>query len=190
MTAAPSVSSALVTPANLVTAVRVLLTPFVVALVLADSAWPAFLLWSALAATDRLDGWLARRHGVTSSGAFLDPLADKILVLAVAVALVEVDRFAVLPVVLIAAREVSMSGYRSVVARKGVSVPARPLAKAKTFVQLGVVAVALFPPLADRQGVVDAALWVAVALTLASGLQYLLDARRSVGVAAGEPDAS
>ncbi len=186
MSATPTVSTALVTPANLVTGVRVLLTPVLVALILAESAWLAFGLWVVLAATDRLDGWLARRHGVTSSGAFLDPLADKILVVAAAVALVEVGVFPLLPVLIIAARELAMSAYRSVVGRRGVSVPARPLAKGKTAVQLLAVGVALFPPFADDHALIEAVLWAAVVLTVVSGLQYLVDARRSVSMSAGD----
>ena len=86
-----------------------------------------------LAGTDGLDGWLARRQGTTRSGAFLDPLADKVLVLGAMSALVAIDRWWWVPVALIAAREIAISLYRSWVARQGVSVPARPLAKVKTW---------------------------------------------------------
>ncbi len=81
-----------------------------------------------------------------------------------------------------------MSGYRSWVGRRGVSIPARRSAKLKTVVQEVAVGCALFPPIADGAPVVaDIALWVAVVLTLVSGAQYVLDAS---GAARGSPSAS
>ncbi|HSH23831.1 MAG TPA: CDP-diacylglycerol--glycerol-3-phosphate 3-phosphatidyltransferase [Acidimicrobiales bacterium] len=169
--------SALVTPANGVTLARVAFTPVLLAMV-ADSgaSYPALALWVVLAATDGLDGYLARRHGTTRSGAFLDPLADKLLVLGAMVVLAVRGGFWWVPVALIAGREVAMSAYRSWVGRRGVSIPARWSAKVKTVVQEVAVGCALFPPLADgAPAVADAVLWVAVVLTLVSGVQYLLD---------------
>ena len=84
--------SALATPANAVTMARVGLTPMLLAGILASGAsWPALALWIALASTDGVDGYLARRHGTTRSGAFLDPLADKLLVLGALACLVAED---------------------------------------------------------------------------------------------------
>src|SRR5205823_2632421 len=78
-----------------------------------------------------LDGWVARRQGSTSSGAFLDQLADKVLVLGALIALVAEGAFWWVPVALIAVREVVISAYRSYVGRRGISVPARRWAKIK-----------------------------------------------------------
>ena len=177
--------SALVTPANAITIGRVVLTPVLLLLVLGTGAsWPALALWIVLAVTDGVDGYLARRHGTTRSGAFLDPLADKFLVLGAMVCLVAEDAFGWLPVALIAAREVAISAWRSVLGRQGVSVPARSLAKAKTVLQEVAVGLALLPPLAGRRpGVAEAVLWLAVALTLVSGAQYLVDGRKGAAVA-------
>src|SRR5688500_7096312 len=109
---------------------RVVATPFLVALIVAHgTGWPLVGLWVVLAATDGADGWIARRQGTTRSGAFLDPLADKIVVLSAMAALVSIERIWWLPVALMALREVAVSVYRSYVGRRGVSVPARPLAK-------------------------------------------------------------
>ena len=81
--------SALATPANAVTLARILILPVQVALILDEgSEWAALALWLVLAGSDVFDGWLARRHGVTRSGAFLDRLADKFLVIGAMVALV------------------------------------------------------------------------------------------------------
>jgi CDP-diacylglycerol--glycerol-3-phosphate 3-phosphatidyltransferase len=168
--------SALATPANAVTVLRLLIAPVLFAMVAGDGAsWPAFFFWFVLASTDGLDGWIARRQGTTRSGAFLDPLADKVLVLGVMWALVQQDVFWWLPVLLIAIREVGISLYRSWEGRRGISVPARPWAKVKTVVQDVAVGLALLPPTADHPSLARAVLWVAVALTLVTGAQYLLD---------------
>ncbi|HEV2069216.1 MAG TPA: CDP-alcohol phosphatidyltransferase family protein [Acidimicrobiales bacterium] len=187
--------SALVTPANGVTMARVAITPVLLAAVAGSGAsYLVLALWIALASSDGLDGYLARRHGTTRSGAFLDPLADKLLVLGAMVALAGRGVFAWFPVSLIAFREVAMSIYRSWVGRRGVSIPARRSAKAKTVVQEVSVGLALFPPVARRApGLARIALWVAVVLTLSTGVQYLLDgaaARRDRAGGADDKDAS
>ena len=171
--------SALLTPANGVTLVRVLLTPLLIAWIVDRGASASVeALWFALSMSDGIDGFLARRHGVTVSGAFLDPLADKFLVLGAMFALVHIHAFWVVPVLIITARELAMSLYRAVLANKGVSVPARFSGKAKTAVQDLAVGLALWPSIGDdHPGIARAALWIAVVLTITSGLQYLNDAR-------------
>ena len=172
--------SALATPANALTAARLLLAPVVIVLIVdRGAAWSTLAVWIAVAGCDALDGWVARRQGSTSSGAFLDPLADKVLVLGALVALVAEGSFWWVPVALIAVREVVISGYRSYVGRRGISVPARRWAKIKTIVQEVAVGFALLPFTSDDKWVATAVLWVAVALTLVTGVQYLLDGRRS-----------
>lgn len=171
--------SALATPANAVTAGRVAVTPLLLLWIVAvGPTWGAFALWTALSCSDGVDGYLARRHGVTTSGAFLDPLADKILVLGAMVTMVVQGLLWWVPVAVIAAREVAMSAYRSVVSREGVSIPARRSAKAKTVSQELAVGFALAPLTAQHlprlAGIV---LWFAVGLTVVSFAQYLLDGR-------------
>ena len=164
--------SALATPANAITVARILATPFVFAALLAGApSWWTLILWVLVALTDGLDGWLARRQGSTRSGAFLDPLSDKVLVLAAMAALVVRGLFWWLPVALIALREVLVSVWRSRAGRRGVSVPARQWAKAKTVVQEIAVGFALLP-LAGAGVVSKWVLWGAVTLTLATGLDY------------------
>ncbi|HUR48859.1 MAG TPA: CDP-alcohol phosphatidyltransferase family protein [Acidimicrobiales bacterium] len=164
--------SALATPANAITVARLLATPFVFAAVLAGApSWWTLVLWILVAASDGLDGWLARRQGSTRSGAFLDPLSDKVLVLAALAALVARSLFWWLPVALIALREVLVSIWRSQAGRRGVSVPARQWAKAKTIVQEVAVGFALLP-LANGLTVGKVVLWASVALTLLTGLDY------------------
>ncbi len=168
--------SALATPANAVTLARVLVAPVLVALVAAFGPdWAAFVLSLVLFSTDGVDGWVARRHGTTSSGAFLDPLADKIVVLGALYALVGRGEISWIPVSLIALREVMMSFYRSIVGRRGVSIPARRSAKLKTAVQDLSVVLLLVPPLTHHHLAPVVVLWVAAGLTLVSGVQYLVD---------------
>jgi CDP-diacylglycerol---glycerol-3-phosphate 3-phosphatidyltransferase len=171
--------SALATPANALTAARLLLTPLLLAmLVHRPSSWPAIVGWVVLAGSDVVDGWMARRQGSTRSGAFLDPLADKVLVLGALVVLVIKSRIWWVPVVLIAGREIVISVYRSYAGRRGISVPARPWAKVKTTVQEVAVGFAILPLTAHHRVVANSFLWLAVVLTLVTGAQYLLDGRK------------
>jgi CDP-diacylglycerol--glycerol-3-phosphate 3-phosphatidyltransferase len=172
-------SSALATPANFVTILRLLVSPFLLVMIASGGAsWPAVIFWVLFAATDGVDGYLARRHGVTSSGAFLDPLADKVLVLGALAALVSRDDLSVVPVVLIGVRELAVSLYRSWLAQRGISVPARLWAKVKTVVtELG-IGLALLPLTTDVTWLYRGVIWVAVGLTLVTGAQYLFEGGR------------
>jgi CDP-diacylglycerol--glycerol-3-phosphate 3-phosphatidyltransferase len=174
--------SALATPANAITLIRLLATP-VLLLLIADkgAAWGSLGFWIVLSCTDGVDGFLARRHGTTSSGAFLDPLADKFLVLGALLALVGKGVFWWFPVALIAVREVGISVFRSVQGRRGISIPARNGAKVKTVVQDVAVGFALLPWTVDHLWVATTWLWVGVVLALVTGAQYLLDARKVAG---------
>lgn len=173
--------SALATPANAITVGRLVLSPPLWALIVVEGpSYLALALWIVLAATDGFDGWIARKMGTTRSGAFLDPLADKALVLGAMWAIVAAAGFWWLPVVLITARELAISGFRSYWGRRGLAVPASFWAKVKTVVQDVAVGLALLPPVAEHAGwLVSAALWLAVALTVTTGAQYLVDGSRA-----------
>jgi CDP-diacylglycerol--glycerol-3-phosphate 3-phosphatidyltransferase len=172
--------NALATWANAITAGRLALSP-VMFLVIPDhprGSWVAFGLWFVLSLSDGIDGWIARRHGTTASGAFLDPLADKVLVLGAMFTLVGREVFWLLPVALIAGRELVISVYRILVGSKGISVPASKIAKYKTFVQQLAVGFALWPWFAvDHRWLWNGLLWLAVSLALVSGAQYLMASR-------------
>ena len=181
MSTVPFGPSALATPANAVTIARVVVTPVLLAMILGGGAsWPALAFWTVLSGTDWVDGYLARRQGVTRSGAFLDPLADKFLVLGAMFALVAEGLLWWLPVVLIAVREVAISVYRTWMGRRGVCIPARWWAKVKTVVQQFAVAFALLPLTTDEPVVASTVLWAGVVLALVTGAQYLLDARKVI----------
>jgi CDP-diacylglycerol--glycerol-3-phosphate 3-phosphatidyltransferase len=172
--------SAIATWANLVTVGRVLIAPLMFWLIPEQpgGSWVAFLLWFVLCSSDGIDGYLARRHGVTTFGTFLDPLADKVLVLGAMFTLVSRDVFWVVPVVVIAGRELAISLYRTFVGAKGVSVPASKIAKWKTVAQQLSVGFAIAPLTAlDATWLWKGLLWVSVALALISGGQYLWRAR-------------
>ena len=123
--------------------------PFLGMVVADGASWAAVSFWIALCITDGIDGHLARRMGTTRSGAFLDPLADKVLVLGAMFALVANDTFWWPAVAIITVREVGIMGLRSYWGRKGLAVPASPMAKAKTVVQEVAVGFALLPLTAD-----------------------------------------
>ncbi len=174
--------NALATWANAITVGRLLLSPLMIWLIPDghQGNWVAFALWFLLCSSDGIDGYIARKHGTTKSGAFLDPLADKVLVLGAMFALVNSNVFWVVPVVIIGARELTISLYRTFVAAKGVSVPASRLGKYKTLTQQLSVGFAIAPiTSADATWLWKWLLWAAVVLALVSGAQYLWKSRAS-----------
>jgi CDP-diacylglycerol--glycerol-3-phosphate 3-phosphatidyltransferase len=156
-----------------------MVTPILVTIIVRGGpTWSAFGMWAVIACTDGLDGWVARRQGTTRSGAFLDPLADKVCVLGAMAALVWRGDFWWVPVGVIAAREFAIVAYRSMLVRRGVTLPASRAAKAKTAVQSLAVAIALLPSAAARHTVAAGVLWIAVVLTIQTGVHYVIDGAR------------
>src|SRR3954465_4761886 len=164
------------------TSLRILLTPIVMGLLLADGASPATAsdiaaaLFCVAAATDWIDGRLARRWGVTTTlGSFLDTTADKLLVTGGLVALVAVDRASPWIAVLIIGRELVIMGLRGLVAAEGTVMKPSPLGKLKTTVQFLAIAVAIVRPWDPVGGLfVDQWLMLAAAVvTVASAVEYL-----------------
>lgn len=179
----------LATPANFITVSRIALTPVLCLMVLDDAStlgtsWSAFAVGLLMAFTDLIDGTVARKtNGFSRSGAFLDPLADKIVILGVGFTLVSVDRLGLAPMVLIAAREVIISAMRIRFAMRGISIPARPLAKWKATIQGAALLLAVMPVLQGNQLTIDIAIWIAVALTVFTGAQYLVDGEQAARTA-------
>ncbi|MDG2029020.1 MAG: CDP-alcohol phosphatidyltransferase family protein [Acidimicrobiales bacterium] len=173
-------------PANLLTITRLVFAPLLFWLVLDAEetrgvSWAAFGLGVALASTDFFDGKVARRANVVSrSGAFLDPLADKVVVLGSAFCLVAVERYWWVPVTIMAVRELGITAWRSRWAREGLSIPARKSAKYKTFVQGAALAAAVMPTLEDQDTTIDVLLWIAVVWTVVTGIQYLIDGQNAL----------
>jgi CDP-diacylglycerol--glycerol-3-phosphate 3-phosphatidyltransferase len=125
---------------NLVTSVRILAIPAVLGIMQYDSPENAFfasLVFAAASGTDFLDGWLARRFDqVSVVGKLLDPLADKLIVTGVLVMLVDLGRVSAWLVFVILAREMFVTGLRSIAATEGVVIAARDLGKQKTAFQM------------------------------------------------------
>ena len=185
----PVHASAIKTWANLVTVTRVLVAPLMFWLIPdhRNGNWLAFGVWFVLCSSDKVDGVLARRHGATTLGAFLDPLADKILILGAMFTLVSRDVYWIVPVAVIAVREIGISLYRTFVGSRGVSVPASRIAKLKTLTQQLSVGCAIAPLTArDTQWLWKSLLWIAVVLAVVSAAQYMwrAHARRGLRVLA------
>lgn len=165
---------------NALTLARIAMVPALLLVLFAEphGSTTAAGVFALASATDALDGYLARSRGlVTDIGKMLDPLADKLLVVSVLLSLVYLDRVAVWIVAVILGREVLVSMLRSYAGRHGLTVPARPLGKAKMCIQ--VLAVLLLLGAADpTAATVDAVLYAAVAITVVSGIDCALDVRR------------
>ncbi len=175
--------TALLTPANMMTAFRLLVAPvFIYLIVVHRISWWTTVVGFLAAASDYFDGIVARRHGTTRSGAFLDPLADKVLVLGALYALILARPHGLTsflaPAVIITVREVWMSFYRSRAARRGISIPASKLAKWKTFIQDWAIAFCVLPVTAPYPIIGEVTIWVASAMTIYTGWQYYVDGRR------------
>lgn len=161
--------TALATPANFLTLARILVGVPTLALMWRNGAsWLAVTLWFLITSTDSLDGFLARRDGATRSGAFLDPVADKLLVLGAFAVLAQRGNISWWPVAVIAAREVFVSAYRALAGRRGISLPARPLGKYKAFFQYLSIGAVLLPWTADDIGLQQIVLGLVVTLTVVS----------------------
>jgi CDP-diacylglycerol--glycerol-3-phosphate 3-phosphatidyltransferase len=163
------------TPPNAITLARMLVVPVVVWLILADFAnherWAA-AAYAIAAGTDSLDGYLARRHrGWTSvGGVFLDPLADKLLVMGALIALVEQARVSAWVVLVIVAREFAVTGLRLVAAGDSRIIGASQLGKLKAFSQNVMVVCLLLAP--RDAGWTDIVIAIALFLTVWSFADY------------------
>jgi CDP-diacylglycerol---glycerol-3-phosphate 3-phosphatidyltransferase len=144
--------------------------------------WLSVVIFVIFAGTDWLDGYLARRlNQVTELGKFLDPLVDKLLVMAPLMALVELGELPAWGVFLILARELTISGWRvNPTFQQGAVPGAGSWGKAKTVVQIVAIALLLAPPAIGFQPIGIVLFWVAVALTWISGLLYLKPAQPAI----------
>jgi CDP-diacylglycerol---glycerol-3-phosphate 3-phosphatidyltransferase len=167
---------------NALTVIRILAVPVIVVALLdetPDGDVIAAVVFALAALTDGLDGYIARRRrDVTTFGKLMDPLADKLLVIAALVSLVALDRLAAWVAMVIIAREIAVTGLRTVAAEQGVVIAASWLGKAKTGLQV----VAIFALIAfDPAPVwVDVLLYLAVAMTVISGADYFFGLRRRI----------
>lgn len=171
---------------NLLTLLRIFFVPLLVgALLEQDVRWRvgdfefysefvALAIFLAAAATDLLDGYLARRWGqVTTVGTLLDPIADKLLISAALIAMVQVRMVPAWIAILIIGREFAISGLRSIAASAGYTIQASELGKTKMVLQVvAITLVLLAQHWKDLQGVAWFALVAVVIFALASAIDY------------------
>jgi len=173
--------------ANAITIGRILLIPVFIAFALSKipyGPWLAIAVFSVAAITDGLDGYYARsRNQVTTLGKLLDPLADKLLITAALVSLVDLNKLSAWIAVVIIGREFAVTTLRIVAVDQGVVIPASGLGKIKTIVQISCIIELLFPheqlwgPLWYAPWVDGLTVALMVTVTLLSGAQYFLRAR-------------
>jgi CDP-diacylglycerol--glycerol-3-phosphate 3-phosphatidyltransferase len=162
---------------NVLTLLRILLVPVLVVALLDETSNGdvlAAIVFALASATDFVDGWLARtRDSITPFGKVMDPVADKLLVIAALVSLVSLDRLAAWVAMVIIARELAVTVAR---AQAPEVIPAAQLGKLKTVTQVAAIFfVILFDP---TPGWVDGLVYAAVAVTVVSGVTFFLDLGR------------
>ncbi len=166
---------------NVLTMLRILLAPVLVVALLdgtANGDLLAAIVFAVASATDAMDGYLARtRNAITTFGKLMDPIADKLLIIAALVALVSQNRLAAWVAMVIIARELTVTITRMHATQQGVVIAANWWGKAKTIVQVAAifcVIVAGHP----TPTWVDALVYGAVAITIVSGIDYFFGLRR------------
>jgi len=177
---------------NSLTLLRILAVPVVVVFLLGeiqDGDVIAAIVFALAAATDGLDGYIARRRGqITNFGKLMDPLADKLLIVAALISLVSLGRLEAWIAMVIIARELAVTGLRSVAAEQGVVIAASWLGKVKTTLQIAAI-FALIAADPSPLGV-DLLVYAAVIVTLVSGADYFLSLRRTLADAAAGKEGS
>ncbi len=167
---------------NALTMLRILAVPVVVVALLAEipnGDLVAGIVFALAAFTDGLDGYIARRRdSVTTFGKLMDPLADKLLIVASLVSLVALDRLQAWIAMVIIARELAVTGLRAVAVEQGVVISASWLGKVKTALQVAaVIALIAVDPATIA---VDLLVYAAVAATVISGADYFFGIRRRI----------
>jgi CDP-diacylglycerol--glycerol-3-phosphate 3-phosphatidyltransferase len=165
---------------NVLTLLRILAVPVIVVALLGETPNGDALaagVFALAAFTDGLDGYIARRRqDVTTFGKLMDPLADKLLIVAALVSLVSLGRLAAWVAMVIIARELAVTGLRAVAVEQGVVIAASWLGKLKTSLQVGAVfALIIWNPSPTW---VDVLVYVAVAVTVISGVDYFFGLRK------------
>jgi len=187
--------------ANSITIARILLIPVFLVVFLSGIPEPygdiaAAAVFTLAAATDKLDGYVARRSKqITTLGQFLDPLADKLLIAAALLALVSEGRVAAWVAMVIIVREIAVSVLRIVGVAQGVSIPADRYGKLKTVLQTVYIVWVLVPTrdvarlLGMPSDLAAAVEWslaaLVVAITLVSGVRYFVNARGVIRLPGG-----
>jgi CDP-diacylglycerol--glycerol-3-phosphate 3-phosphatidyltransferase len=165
---------------NVLTLLRILAVPVIVVALLGETPNGDALaagVFALAAFTDGLDGYIARRRqDITTFGKLVDPLADKLLIVAALVSLVSLGRLAAWVAMVIIARELAVTVLRAVAVEQGVVISASWLGKLKTMLQVAAVfALIIWNP---SPASVDALVYVALAVTVISGVDYFFGLRK------------
>jgi CDP-diacylglycerol--glycerol-3-phosphate 3-phosphatidyltransferase len=167
---------------NVLTVLRILLVPVVVVALLDETEngdLLAAIVFALASVTDWVDGYLARSQGaITTFGKLMDPIADKLLVIAALVALVSLDRLAAWVAMVIIGREVAVTMSRMAATNQGVVISANRWGKVKTALQ--VATIFLLIAVSGSPAWLDALVYVTVAVTIASGVEYFFGLRRTM----------
>ena len=163
---------------NILTLLRIVMVPVIVVALLEETPNAdtiAAVVFAVAAFTDGLDGYIARWRGsVTNFGKLMDPIADKLLIIAPLISLVSLDRIAPWVAMVIIARELAVTALRIVAVERGVVIPSSLLGKAKTILQVA----AIFAVIAFPSAAADGLLYAAVVVTVVSGADYFFGVRR------------
>jgi CDP-diacylglycerol--glycerol-3-phosphate 3-phosphatidyltransferase len=168
---------------NALTLFRIFLVPFLVVVLLTKfSDFLGLAIFLLAAITDYFDGYFARRlNRTTRLGALLDPIADKLLMSAAFISLVELGLARAWMVVIIIGREFAVSGLRSIAAQNGVTIAASPLGKTKTVAQVVAISLLIVSyELGEFRFTSELALWLVMVFALVSGVDYFIKFSRAV----------
>ncbi|MHB0971645.1 MAG: CDP-diacylglycerol--glycerol-3-phosphate 3-phosphatidyltransferase [Thermoanaerobaculia bacterium] len=162
---------------NSLTLLRIFMVPVLVVVLLTKfdgREYVGLAIFLIAALTDLLDGYIARRFKkVTKFGMLLDPIADKLLISAALISLVELGLAPAWMIVIIIGREFAVSGLRSIAVQQGVTIAASPLGKGKTVSQVIAIAILILGyELGEFMFVGKVALWVVMIFALGSGIDY------------------
>lgn len=174
---------------NILTSLRIIMVPILIYIFLEYDEYTASIVGATLFAltcvTDFLDGYISRKYNVVSDfGAMLDPIADKIVVVAALFILVSFNRMSMIPAIIICSREFLVSGLRDYLAKRNIALPVTNLAKWKTFSQMS----ALFLLMLGEQLelfpyqfiIANYLLWLAVFLTIWTCICYVKKAANAI----------
>ena len=166
---------------NKLTILRIILIiPFVLFMILGQGEgwmkWAALAIFVIASLTDTLDGYIARKyHLITDFGKFMDPLADKILVMSAMILLVEFGRLPAWIVIIILAREFAVSGFRLIASDNGLVIAASWWGKVKTVTQMIMVILMIADlPAPYPHIITDIVMYAALALTVISMIDYFV----------------
>jgi CDP-diacylglycerol---glycerol-3-phosphate 3-phosphatidyltransferase len=170
---------------NVLTVLRIMLVPVLVVALLGDTPAGdvlAAVVFALASLTDFVDGYLARARGsVTNFGKLMDPLADKLLIVAALIALVSLQRLPAWIAMVIITRELAVTVLRMGATQAGVVMSASMFGKVKTCLQIAAILAVI--AVHDRPLWVSALLYVTVAVTVLSGLDYFFGLRRRMAQA-------